>query len=126
MKTAEVATLRFLTYLPGDEEPAVRTFALLPEGWQGDIAEHPMDALVYHWCTPDEWDNIVQTRDFAGVILLSEVCGACDERLDEYACLVVDGYCVDCCHCNEHNNLCSHAYEAYCPLCGIDSHEEEK
>ena len=33
------------------------TFALIPDGWENDVANHPFDDEVFYWLTPKEWFN---------------------------------------------------------------------
>ena len=52
--TAEqIMTAQFWTKVEGEREK-VRTFALIPDEFEGETAELPLDDQVFYWCDSKE------------------------------------------------------------------------
>jgi hypothetical protein len=39
----------------GEDKQEVQTFGRIPEGWEGELEDHPQDSEVFYWLTPEEW-----------------------------------------------------------------------
>lgn len=64
-------TRQYLTQVKG-EEWQVRTFALIPEGWENRLAEHPLDEQVFYWCDSAEWDTLGTGEEYGGALVIGQ------------------------------------------------------
>ena len=67
----EIQTAEYLTQVKG-EEPIVRIFGLIPQGYEGLISDLPDDEGIYYWLDQQEWDNIKAGQEFGDAIILEE------------------------------------------------------
>lgn len=75
---SEVQKVQFWTKVFGVmEEPRVMTFGLIPEGWEGELEDHPEDDQVFFWCDEEEFKSLGAGEIIGGDIEL--VACACDE-----------------------------------------------
>ena len=74
--TAEqIMTAQFWTKVEGEREK-VRTFALIPDEFEGETAELPLDDQVFYWCDSKEWIALGAGEVYGDAEVLA--C-ACDE-----------------------------------------------
>jgi len=82
---SNLETAQFWTQVKG-EVPQVRTFALIPEGWEGKLNEHPQDEKIFYWLNNEEWIALGTGETYGDVEILSCACDECEfEREGEYA-----------------------------------------
>jgi hypothetical protein len=67
----EIQTAEYLTQVEG-EEPRVRIFGLIPQGYEGLLSDIPDDDGIYYWLDQQEWDNIKAGQEFGDAIILEE------------------------------------------------------
>jgi hypothetical protein len=58
----EVETAQFWTKVEGEKE-RVRTFARIPQGWEGELENHPLDPDVFYWFRRSRVDRARCWRD---------------------------------------------------------------
>ena len=84
MITAEqIMTAQFWTQVKGEEE-RVRTFALIPDDFEGETESLPLDNQVFYWCDSKEWLALGAGEVFGDAEVLACACGECEsERAGE-------------------------------------------
>lgn len=80
----ELETVQFWTQAEGEDEQ-VRTFARIPQGWEGKLDQHPQDNEIFYWCNEQEWIGLGSGEQYGDVELLRCACEECEsERFAEY------------------------------------------
>ena len=70
---------QFWTQVKG-EVPQVRTFALIPEGWEGKLDEHPQDEKIFYWLNNEEWIALGAGETYGNAEVLSCACDECESE----------------------------------------------
>lgn len=76
---SNLETAQFWTQVKG-EAPQVRTFALIPEGWEGKLDEHPQDEKIFHWLNNEEWITLGTGETYGNAEVLSCACDECESE----------------------------------------------
>jgi hypothetical protein len=78
--TAEqIMTAQFWTQVKGEEE-RVRTFALIPDDFEGETESLPLDNQVFYWCDSKEWLALGAGEVFGDAEVLACACGECESE----------------------------------------------
>ena len=72
---SDLDVANFWTQAKGEPE-IVRSFALIPEGWENKLDQHPLDDSIFYWCDKDEWLALGAGERLGDVDV---ICCACDE-----------------------------------------------
>ncbi len=73
----------FWTQVEGEEE-RIRTFARIPDGYEGETADLPQDEEVFYWLTDEEWTSLGAGETYGDVEILACACDECEtERYSE-------------------------------------------
>ena len=67
--TPYVEMLRYWTRVEGEED-RVRTFARIPDGWEGREDELPEDDRVYYWLDAEEWEDSFIGKTYGDALVL--------------------------------------------------------
>lgn len=85
MKAEEIMTARFWTSVKGEGD-SVRTFALIPDGYEGELDELPIDEEVFYWCDSAEWIGLGAGEVYGDAEVIACACIECEaERERESA-----------------------------------------
>lgn len=76
---SDLKTARFWTQVEG-EEPVVSTFALIPQGWEDKLHQHPEDDSIYYWLTEEEWLAIGAGEEYGGAEIIACACEECESE----------------------------------------------
>jgi len=69
-----------------DNSEAVKTFALIPDEWQGkDLSNHPQDGEVFYWLEPAEWIALGAGETFTDFDVTGCACEECEAELTDEA-----------------------------------------
>ena len=60
------------------EVPRVKTFALIPDGWEGKLDQHPQSDQIFYWCSEQEWIALGAGEVLAGVEIITCACDECE------------------------------------------------
>ena len=69
--------MRFLIQFKDNNEEAIRTFGILPEGESGE--DQPNDDQIFFWLTPEEATAIGSDYDGGDWVVLRCACDECEE-----------------------------------------------
>lgn len=79
MTTPYIETADYWTQVEGEEE-RVRTFARIPEGWEGKVDQLPHDEWVYYWMNDEEWTSLFWcSGNYGGAEIICCACDECEE-----------------------------------------------
>ena len=90
----EIQEKHYLTQVEG-EEPTVRIFGLIPDGYDGELSELTSDDDVYYWLDRQEWENLKTGQVYGDAVILEgdeEVCLMCNEIKDNNGLVI----CSEC------------------------------
>lgn len=73
----EVETAQFWTKVEGEKE-RVRTFARIPQGWEGELENHPLDPDVFYWLDDQEWIALGAGEIYGDAEVLACACDECE------------------------------------------------
>jgi len=76
--TAEqIMTAQFWTKVEGEKEK-VRTFALIPDEFEGETKNLPLDDQVFYWCDSKEWIALGAGEVYGDAEVLACACDECE------------------------------------------------
>ena len=76
--TAEqIMTAQFWTKVEGEREK-VRTFALIPNGWEDKLDQHPQDEQIFYWLDEQEWLSLGAGEVYGDAEVLACACDECE------------------------------------------------
>lgn len=84
MTTPYIETADYWTQVEGEEE-RVRTFARIPDGWEGETDQLPEDDEVFYWLDAEEWVALGTGDIYGDAEVLACACDQCEsERYAEH------------------------------------------
>jgi hypothetical protein len=117
----EIETQEVLIRVNGEDEERVAVFGLIPDDYEGDLADLPDDEGIYYWLTRQEWESLKVGDEYGDAVITRVgegedfgyfvedemlICSPCADNPLYYGLLTVaeaegypDGY--TCAHCGE-------------------------
>ena len=65
----EIEEKHYLTQVEG-EEPVVRIFGLIPDGYEGELSNLEGDDEIYYWLNRKEWENLKTGQVYGDAVIL--------------------------------------------------------
>ena len=110
---SDLTTAQFWTIVKGESE-RVRTFALIPTGWQDKLDQHPQDDEIFYWCDDAEWLALGAGEVLGDAEVIACACGECEQEGEcdkcdsSYDVGSQDNRCGSCGNCG---SCCTHKGE---------------
>jgi hypothetical protein len=65
----EIETQEVLIRVNGEDEERVAVFGLIPDDYEGDLADLPDDEGVYYWLTRQEWESLRVGDEYGDAVI---------------------------------------------------------
>ena len=96
----EIEIARYLTKVEGESEQ-VRVFGLIPDGYNGNTADLPMDDEIFYWLESKEWMTLGIGETYGGAEIIACVNCECGGNLypmdtEDHECKCGQTYCGEC------------------------------
>jgi hypothetical protein len=83
----EIETQEVLIRVNGEDEERIAVFGLIPDDYEGDLADLPDDEGIYYWLTRQEWESLRVGDEYGDAVITrvgeGEECDECGEIHDE-------------------------------------------
>jgi hypothetical protein len=68
----EIETQEVLIRVNGEDEERVAVFGLIPDDYEGDLADLPDDEGIYYWLTRQEWESLKVGDEYGDGVITRE------------------------------------------------------
>jgi hypothetical protein len=68
----EIETQEILIRVNGEDEERFAVFGLIPDDYEGDLADLPDDEGIYYWLTRQEWESLKVGDEYGDGVITRE------------------------------------------------------